>query len=304
MKKLILSLFLASFGLVFAQTITFNKTEYELCRSYEFDDEQTLQDEWMGTFLNYDLSDPEKYKIELPKVLDNVVSYTVNADGSRYVKDGVLHLIERHWIDKDGLLHLSRGEIRSQKSFYDYGGDIKSPFTFNEGLIEIKFKMPYDPGTSFAMFVWADEADVNGKTLDKTYSMTEVDFAELIAMSDTCVHPHGGFHVRYNPTNTQVTGGGEHETNEKPIRSKEWYDQWHVLQAKWDHKSLSIYYDGVLFRKIRLNLSYINSNKDGKFGLFIRPEYCGNFHPVDIDYNDDSAHDFQVDYVRIYSEVK
>lgn len=118
------------------------------------------------------------------------------------------------------------------------------------------------------------------------------------------MRPLGGIHYRKLDTNELITGG--YKFNEKTflkridINEDEWYDQWHTLQVVLQDRTMELYYDGEHFRTVN-NPSFLGSIEGG-YSFIIRPEYCN--YERELDWEDTSVHDFQVDYVRYYKPAK
>lgn len=234
-----------------------------------------------------------------------------------YVKDGAAHLLEHHYIDENGLFHQDQGELRGITFNCDsWGGHtekIEHQY-FGEGYYEFKFKMPNVQGTSLAIFLYSNEGHEEDLTIghenEKGYAWTEVDFCETKPLDGgKYIEPMGGFHISKVKTKEEVSSSWQfNEDWRKTIKtSKEWFDEWHIMQCVWHGNKMEIYYDGKLFRTVSVP-KYMGSAQ-GKYSLYIIPQYCD--YPWDdnptrnkVDWSDESIHDFQFDYIRYYTLKK
>lgn len=222
-------------------------------------------------------------------------------------------MIEQHYVDEKGVYHQDFSRLRGVNLWCDLQ-KIENPQYFGEGYYEFRFKMPYNKGMSLAIFLYSAEEyqDLTiGHENEKGFAWTEVDFCEIKPLDGgKCIEPMGGFHISKVKTKEEVSNS--FQFNEETVRktisvSKEWYDEWHTLQAVWAGNTMKLYYDGVYFRTVSVP-KYMGSAK-GKYGLFFDPEYCD--YPWDdrpernkVDWSDNEVHDFQLDYIRYYTLKK
>ncbi len=286
--------------------ITFNKKTYSLAYNCEFNDD-VVPPEFTTFEMDLDENGGHWYDRDKHSI------GKVNSPSLLYVKDGVAHLIEQHYVDEKGVYHQDQGELRGVNLWCD-PERIQNPQYLDEGYYEIKFKMPNVQGTSFAMFIYSAEEEkdlILGHENEKNYAYTEVDFCEIKPVNNgKSIEPLGGLHVSNVKTRKKISGGFEYNDNTwfKTIpTSKEWFDKWHTLQVILEKNTLKIYYDGVYFKTASVPRAM--GGLKGKYGLFVRPEYCDydwedNSAKYKVDWSDESKHDFQVDYIRYYTLKK
>lgn len=286
--------------------IEFNGITYKLDYNREFNGTD-VPPEFTTHPMDLTINDGRNFSVE-----HNVIG-TVNDPENLYISDGVAHLIEHHYVDAEGVYHQDSAELRGLNLWCDHEMHrIKNPKYCGEGYYEIKFKMPKVKGVSFALFLYSSEEEQDlsiGHKNPEGYAYTEVDFCEIkILENGVFIEPLGGMHIQ-NSAGTVVSNGYQYnaETFMKRIPTTEdWFNQWHTLQAVWNKNHLDIYYDGVLFRNVSVP-DYMGGGV-GKYGLFLRPEYCDypwedNPARNKVDWSDDARHDYQIDYVRYYTPV-
>lgn len=283
--------------------ITFNKKTYSLAYNREFNDDVIP----LEYFSNSQPVPPGDRALFYDRDKNSIGM--LNSPSNFYVKDGVCHMIEQHYVDEKGVYHQDFSRLRGVNLWCDLK-KIENPQYFGEGYYEFRFKMPYVKGMSLAIFLYSAEEHKDltiGHENEKGYAWNEVDFCEIKPLDGgKCIEPLGGFHVSNIKTGKKVSSGWDfnEDTWHKTIKtSKEWFDEWHTFQVVWEKNTMKIYYDGVLFKTVSIP-KYLGSAQ-GKYGLFIDPEYCDydweeNPARNKVDWSDESKHDFQLDYVRYY----
>lgn len=217
---------------------------------------------------------------------------------------------------------------------YNFGGERMRPFDGyllkldgRKKLIEVKFKMTaddyYNNTYNFEFILgnkdyYHDNWDVNSRvvTTSEGWHMDEIDLFELtfggnantkegIIVSN---HPAGFTKDGKFAPNTDACGTPlEFDSNlprVKPDNIEEWFSQWHTAVVELDENGMTLYFDGKKIRDVNWSKKWGSVLPEVEWNImpFMCPFGTWRSHPLDLDKGETCK--LEMDYIRVYSEVK